>query len=149
MNAHDAVIDAILAAIKQSPALAGGNVAEEVDFDLLPQDTSAGISVELVRSLPSEVVLSGAVVDWATQVRISCAARSDGRTAAGRASRALHAQVYQRLMADPSLGGVVDNIGQPRLTSEAALIGSRLGVLHADYTFQHRSDGATLEQPTP
>lgn len=148
MNAHDTVIDAILAALRQAPVLAGGNVAEEVDFELLPQEMAAGINVEFVRSLPNEVQLSGAPIDWVTQVRISCLARSDGRTAAGRASRVLHAQVYQRLMAEPTLGGLVAHIEPPRLASETALIGTRMGVLHADYTLQHRSDGTTLEPQT-
>ena len=145
MNAHDAVIDAVLQALRAGQPLAGGRIDEEGSFDPMTSPENEAISVEFIRSMPKEVLLSGHPVDWITQVRISCLARSDGRTAAGRASRVLHAQVYQRLMADPTLGGAVDLIEPPRLSSETALIGSRMGVLHADYTLQHRSDGATLE----
>lgn len=145
MNAHDSIINALLAALKASPALAAGRVEEEANVDIMGEGINEAISVEFVASRPSEILLSGAPVDWSTRVRISCAARHDGMTAAGRSSRALHAQVYQRLMADPTLGGVCDHIGPPQLTAEGALIGSRLGLLHADYLIQHRSNGTTLD----
>lgn len=145
MNAHDSIINAILAALRQSPALAAGRIEEEGSIDALPESAAEAITVDFVRSAAREVVASGWPVDWNTQIRISCMARNDGMTAAGRSSRALHAQVYQRLMADPTLGGVCDHIGQPQLTAEGALIGSRLGLLHADYVIQHRSNGTTLD----
>lgn len=145
MNAHDSIINAILAALRQSPALAAGRIEEEGSIDALPESAAEAITVDFVASRPSEILLSGAPVDWSTRVRISCMARHDGMTAAGRSSRALHAQVYQRLMADPTLGGVCYHIVPPQLTSEGALIGSRLGLLHADYVIQHRSNGTTLD----
>ncbi len=146
MNAHDAIVAAIVAALLAGPALAGGRVSEEADFDQLPQGVDQAVSVAMLNSEPRAILLgASAPIDWRTTVRVLCFARVDTAGAAGRASRALHAAVYARLMADQSLGGLVSQIEPPTLASNTELIGTRMGVLSADYVIHHRSSSTSLE----
>ena len=146
MNAHDAIVSAIVSALLASPPLAGGRVAEEAAFDALPEGVAQAISVAMVRSLAQAVLVGGgAPIDWRTTVRIQCLARADAAGAGGRASRALHAQVYARLMADPTLGGLAGFIEPPALASDTELLGSRLGALTADYVVSHRTSATALD----
>lgn len=145
MNAHDAILSAIVTALKATPALASGHVAEEASFDAQPETVTEAISVAMLGSRPQRMVLSGAPLDWATTVRVSCFARNDVAGAGGRASRALHAQVYQRLMSSPSLGGLARDIEPPALDTDTELLGTRMGVLHADYLVLHSSTSLSLD----
>jgi len=143
MNAHDEVVDALLAALLAAPALAGGRVQEEASFDLIPESVSAAVSLTFMGSQAELVVLDGAPLSWRTGVRISCFARHDAAGQGGRASRALHAQVYARLMASPAVRAL-GQIDPPRLNSDTELAGSRMGLLHADYIVTHRTAADAL-----
>lgn len=142
MNGHDALIAAVVAVLSAAPTLAV--VRDESNFDPLPDSVPRAIQVTFMGSDPEMVALSGAPIDWATKVRISCYARRDASTGGERASRALHAQVYQRLMQEPTLGGVVSFIEPPRLRADIDLLDTRIGVLHAEYLVRHRTDFASL-----
>ena len=146
MNAHDAIVAAVVAALLAAPALAGGRVSEEADFDQLPESVDQAVSVAMLSSEPRAILLGAtAPIDWRTTVRVLCFARRDTAGASGRASRALHASVYARLMADQTLGGLASQIDPPVMSADAALIGTRMGVLSADYVIHHRSSSTSLE----
>ena len=146
MNVHDAIVGAIVAALLASPALAAGRVSEEADFDQLPEGVDQAVSVAMLGSDPATALLGAtAPIDWRTTVRVLCFARADTAGAGGRASRALHAAVYARLMADQTLGGLAMWVEPPTLSTDTALIGTRMGVLSADYVIRHRSSNTSLE----
>ncbi|MCV2365535.1 hypothetical protein LNV23_18965 [Paucibacter sp. DJ1R-11] len=144
ITAHDDIIAAILAALRAEPGLAAARIEEEASWDLLPESALSAVSVAFMGSTPEQVLLSGQPIDWVTGVRISCLHRQDSAGTAGRASRGLHGLVYARLMSDITLGGRAQEVSLQRMTSDTEFMGSRIGVLHADYRIQHRSDGATL-----
>ena len=145
INAHDAIVDAVLAALRASPALADGQISDAVDFTALPEDVPKAIVVAMLASDPARGDIAGAPTDWRTTVRLDCYARSDKAVNGSRASRVLHSQAYSRLQADPSLGGVAFDIDEPALTADAELFGSRLGCLLATYTVSHRTKARSLE----
>lgn len=145
INAHDAIVDAVLAALRASPALADGQISDSVDFTSLPEDVSKAIVVGMLSSDPARGAIAGAPTDWRTTVRLDCYARSDKAVNGSRASRVLHSQAYARLQADPSLGGVAFDIDEPTLTADSELFGSRLGCLLATYTVSHRTRARSLE----
>ena len=146
MNTHDAIVGAVVAALLAAPALAGGRVTEEADFDQLPEAVDQAVSVAMLSSEPRMILVGAtAPIDWRTTVRVLCFARVDTAGASGRASRALHAAVYARLMANQTLGGLVMSIDPPTLSSDTALIGTRMGLLSADYVIHHRSSSTSLD----
>jgi len=146
MNAHDAIVGAIVAALLAGPALASGRVSEEANFDELPESVNLAVSVAMLGSDPRMVLLGAtAPIEWRTTVRVLCFARSDTAGASGRASRELHAAVYARLMADQTLGGLAMAIDVPTLSADTSLIGTRMGVLSADYVIHHRTASTSLD----
>lgn len=144
-NAHDKIIDAVLAALLAAPSLASGNVLEEATFDTLPEGMDTAIVVTLVDSQPVRGAMLGHPVYWRSTVQLDCLARADRNTAGARASRALHAQAYARLMVDRTLGGQADNLDEPALTADAELMGDRLACLIARYPIDHHTQALSLE----
>ncbi len=148
MNAHDAVVDAVLRALRQSPAVTQGLIDEDVDAASIGEGVDECISVGIDSSTPGRSSIRGMPIQWSTDVVLECYARVDGRTTlAGRASRALHQRAYARLMADPSLGGVAIDMLEPQLRADRDQQDTRLGCLVATYTVVHRTAAGSMEQP--
>ena len=150
MNAHDAIIDAVLTLLRQSPAVTSGLIGEEVDLASLPEGTQEAVSVSLAGSDPQQPApLLGAPVDWISTVQIECYARRDERTASGRASRELHARVYARLMSGTVLATAVPgaDLRQPTIRSDDQPMGTRTGITVGLYPVLHRTVGGALNSP--
>ena len=130
----DAVAAAIVAKLKEAPALAGGVVTDETNFDELPENVNEGIRVTLLDSLP---IAQYGTTTWRSTIRVACMARDDRAGIQGRATSRLGADVYLRLMADTKLGGLADSIEQPRIAPDANYYGTRLGVLNLDFPVRH------------
>lgn len=149
MNAHDAIIDAVLATLRAEPPVTDGPIAEDIDAGTIPEDATECISVSLDTSDPDRISLTGYPVNWTTDIVIECYARADGRRdgalTAGRASRALHQRVHARLMADPGLGGRAMDLRPPRIRSDRDQADTRLGCCIATYSALHRTAAASLE----
>lgn len=136
-SAQDAIVDAVLRRLRE-PTPVAAVIAEEAEFDPLPESVQSAVSVSFVGSTPSRSVLGS--VDWTTRVRVECYARADHRAFAhGRASRDLHSRVYLRLMADPPLHDTVSDIGEPVLQSDQDRAVTEAGCLIAEYDIQHRT----------
>jgi hypothetical protein len=132
---HDAIVAAIVNTLLASPALAGGLVDDETNFDELPPSVTEAIRVELLDSLPQRT--SYGEVDWTSTVRVACACRNDKAGAEGKASSRLGAAAYARLMADRTLGGLAVGIDEPRLSTDLTLLSTRIGVLNLDFPVRH------------
>ena len=145
MNAHDAVIDAVLKALRLGPAVTNGLIDEDIDADEVPEEAQEVVSVAMAASTPARGAILGHPIDWRTEVAVTCFARSDGRTPAGRASRALHAKVFARLTQDPTLGGVAFYVEEPDITAERDPKDTRLGSCTGIYPVSHRTAARTLE----
>lgn len=148
MNAHDSIVDGILQALRYPAPVCSGRIDEELDLDNIGEDEADAISVALERSSPVSELVNGPV-DWRSFVTIECFARADSRQdmpTGGRASRRLHARVYERLMADATLGGRdISYFGQPELSVDSRPFATRAGVCTAVYEIGHRTQSATLE----
>lgn len=143
MNTHDAVVDAVLAALRRSPAITSGPIEEDTDADLLPEGTREAVIVSLVDSDPLEQYTNR--VTWRSRVAINCHVQKDGRTNAGRASRELHARVYARLMEDRTLGGAVVDVAEPRIRQDSAQADTRMGACTGTYPVQHNTSAGSLQ----
>lgn len=148
MNAHDSIVAATVARLLQAPALAGGFVEEELQPGAVPEEVSQAISVRLSRSVAQDTRYAGHPIDWQSELVIECYARGDAANpSTGRASRALHAAAYARLMAEPSLGGQVSYLVPVAIDVDTEAATGPHGVCIGTYTAVHRTAAATLEAP--
>ena len=151
MSAFDQLVSTVLALLMQAPAVTSGLIGEDVDLASLPETTEEAISVSLSGSDPQDAtVLLGAPVDWITAVQVECYARRDARSAAGRASRALHGKVYQRLLTGNPVGAAIvgADVRQPSIRTDQQVLDTRTGVTVAVYPVLHRTVGGTLNSPS-
>jgi hypothetical protein len=145
MNAHDSIVDAVLGALRDPLPITRGLIDEDIDEAAVTEEVAEAVSVSLVTSSPNTGVILGHPVDWASEVTLTCFARTDGRTSSGRASRTLHASAYARLMADPTLGGKAFDIREPSLVVERDGQDTRVGACIATYIIEHRTAARSLE----
>lgn len=144
MNAHSAVVAAVIAQLQQAPAIASGNVYRG---RLRPVATGAAqaVVVRFGDSDPQRGAIRGAPIDWGTTVVVECYARAGAAESGDEAALALHADVYARLMSDPTLGGAAGDLAPPRLALDETELAETLGCVNAAYLVQHRTTEHTLE----
>lgn len=147
MTLHDAIVDYVLQLLRvPTPVTDQGPIGEDIEFEQLGEAELEGVRVELIGSTGEDVATDTGPVDWTSRLAITCASRGEARTASGgRASRALHAKVHARLMADASLGGRVFYLGPPELAFDGGARDTRFGVTGAVYELRHRSASRSLE----
>lgn len=150
MNAQDAIVQAVLAALRTAPAVTTGLIEEDLDLAAVGDHDAQAVSVSLTGSDPQNpAAILGHPIDWISTLVIECYVRRDTATAlAGRASRSLHALVYQRLMSDPSLAGTADDLRAPSITIDNAVLNTRMGCCTGTYPVLHRTAARTLQAPT-
>ena len=147
MTAHMAVRDAFAAALLADPPVSP-RVEEQRELSL-PQGVASQVSVFRDASDPSEGFIRGAPVDWSTQLRVECKARTTAGATAERAADALCVAVYQRVMADPSLGGVALDLNPGPMRWEQDDLDTAVAVATQIFYARHRTQGRVLTQPTP
>ena len=136
-------VTAIVAALQASPA-----VATSIGRINLRPTAQALTHAVMVRPLGSEVIeasmISSLPMTWTTTIAVECHARTTGATSADVAVDALLESVYARLMADPSLGGVVLGLQPQNVSFDFDADGDKPAcaplVLHA----RHRATPGTL-----
>jgi hypothetical protein len=142
-TAHIAVRSAVVAALQAAPALAGGRIYVGRRRTLSRSDASALI-VRLAGSDSNPGAVRGAPVDWRTGVVVEAYARS----ATGDPEQAawdLHAQVFDRLQADSTLAGAVDDVATPTFgEADREDEDDSLAALTAVYQILHRTTANTL-----
>lgn len=144
-TALDAVLAAVLGALRAQPVIEGARVYEDGDIDQIPEEDRLAIVVGMDDARPEAVVLSGAPLQWQTVVRVECFARRNARADGGvLPAHALHAQAHARLMADPTLGGIANGLELVRLAADREIAATRAGVLVGFYAIHHRSTHDTL-----
>lgn len=145
MLAHDAIVDAIIDALGTAPALADGEIHDLEAFETMPEGVDAALVVGMLNSEPG--LRRYGKVDWTTTVRVSCLSRYNRPTLGNRRSGELAGEVFARLMAVQTLGGLAETIDPPRLNSETQLLGSRTAVLHCDFPVRHKTDSLAITAP--
>jgi hypothetical protein len=102
--------DAIAALYAAGTPLAGGRIDENRDF-ALPVGEASRIGVYRLQSVPERTLIGAAApIDWVTDIRTVIKARKDVATSAETVADAIACDVYARVMADQTLGGLCDQI---------------------------------------
>lgn len=138
-----ATVAAIVAALTS-----GTPVASQVARVRLRPLAAAQAQAVVVRALQSEVsessLIPGLPVSWTSAIGVECYARSSVATAPDVAVDSLVEAVYARLMADPTLGGVVLSLQPQSLAWDFDADGEQTTCCTLVFHARHRSPGATL-----
>lgn len=111
----------------------------------VPDGAAAALNVQFDGAVPDRGVIKGAPVDWLSRYTIECFARSVG-SSPDVAVDSLMQAVYERLAGDSTLGGVVDDLGEPVIEAEYSAEGKRTGWVSLTYTVQHRTANLKMRQ---
>lgn len=149
MNAFDAIVAAALDALRLDPPVTTGPIEEDIDVGALDEAVTEAVSVSLTSSdAQNPGAIFGHPVDWISLLQVEAYARRDvANTTTGRASRALQARVYARLMSTPTLGGVADDVRTPTFNTEHRVFDTRMGCTTGSYPVWHRTQGNSLDAP--
>jgi len=138
-----ATVAAIVAALTS-----GTPVASQVARVRLRPMAQAQAQAVVVRPLQAEVsevsLIPGHPVSWTSAIAVECYARSGVTTAADVAVDSLVEAVYARLMADPTLGGVVLGLNPQAIAWDFDADGDQTACATVTFHARHRSPGVTL-----
>lgn len=103
---HRAIREAVAALMLAGTPVCGGRVFQNRAFKLAT-DVASQLHVNYGDSTPEVIAVTGAPVDWRTQIELRILVRAAGATPAVDVADEIWADVYARVMADQSLGGLV------------------------------------------
>jgi hypothetical protein len=105
-------------------------------------DRAVNVQWDQANALPAAIF--GAPIDWSTRLNIECFARGMAESGDVLVDPLLEA-VYQRLAADTTLGGLVEDLNIVGLEAENTMEGKKTGWVRLTYLVQHRTQNSTLE----
>lgn len=136
------ITTAIIAELSASPAVSE-NIFRARDRQIAEQHIDV-INVEFDGAEPNYGAMRGAPVDWRSQYTIECYART-ATTSGDLAVDPLLLNCYARLMIDPTLGGIVMDIGAPAIKAEYDSQGQKTGWVRMTFPVLHRTNNFSLE----
>jgi len=145
MNAQETIMQAVVARLQLAPSLVDGGV-HRARRRPLPEAKQGQICVYFGGSVPQRTTIKGNPIDWLTAVRLECQKRGDADTSGDQAALALHAAAWERLMGDPTLGGLVMGDLEPgAIVTDEDEADVQLGVAIGTVQARHRTGNYTLE----
>jgi hypothetical protein len=112
----------------------------------LAEQYASAVSVQCDGSAPMSGAILGAPIDWESRFSIECWARTT-TTSADLAVDPLVFDVYQRIAADTTLAGLVDDVSAPLIEFEYTAEDKKTGWVRMTYLITHRTVNSTLEVP--
>lgn len=109
----------------------------------IPEGADSALNVQFDGGVPDRGAIKDAPVDWRSRFTIECYAR----TAAGAPDEAvdpLIVGVYERLAADTTLGGLVDDIEGPMIEADYSSDGKKTGWVRMTYAIAHRTNNLLM-----
>lgn len=138
-----AAVTAIVSALT-----AGTPVASQVSrvrLRPIAADQAQAVVVRPLRAEVAEAGLSPAMpISWASEIAVECYARAGASTTPDVAVDALVEAVYGRLLADPTLGGVVLLLRPQGIVWDFDTDAEQTACATLLFTARHRTQGATL-----
>lgn len=104
------------------------------------------VNVQFDGALPNPGAILGAPIDWDSRFTVEIFARTTS-SSADLAVDPLMAEVFRRLQADTTLGGLVDDIGAPTIEAEYTAEQKKTGWVRMAFPVKHRTTNLNLEQP--
>lgn len=110
---------------------------------VVPDQDDEAITVQPANALPSDVTISGAPIDWSTRISVECFARSV-KDSGDIAVDPLLERVFERLAADSTLGGMVDDLIIAGIEWQTTSEGKKTGWVHLTYIALHRTSNLLI-----
>jgi hypothetical protein len=142
-TAFSLIAAAFVAALQTAPAVSA-KVYRQRERPITSDDVTA-VNVQFDGAVPTPGAIAGAPVDWRTRIMVECYARSASASGDVAVDELLK-QVYARLAADSTLGGMVANIGEPMIEADCDALGQKTGMVRLTYVVEHRTSNFSLEQ---
>lgn len=140
-TAFSKVVSAVMAALLAQPRICKG-VYRARTLVIAEQDDEA-VTVQWEQAMPAAATIAGAPIDWTTRLTVECFARSV-KDSGDMAVDPLLERVYERLAADPTLGGMVDDLVIAGIEAENTTEGKKTGWVRLTYIAVHRTDNLLL-----
>jgi hypothetical protein len=140
-TAFSKVVSAVMAALLAQPRICKG-VYRARTLAIAEQDDEA-ITVQWEQAMPAAATIAGAPIDWTTRLTVECFARSV-KDSGDMAVDPLLERVYERLAADSTLGGMVDDLVIAGIEAENSTEGKKTGWVRLTYIAVHRTDNLLL-----
>lgn len=138
-----ATVAAMIAALNSGTPVA--SQVARVRLRPMAKEQAQAVVVRPLQAEASEVSLIPAYpVGWTSAISVECYARSGVATAPDVAVDSLVEAVYARLMADPTLGGVVLGLHPRDIAWDFDTDGEQIACATVTFHARHRSPGATL-----
>jgi hypothetical protein len=140
---HQAIATAVAALLKADPALAGGRVYEGRDYTLgatVPNQ----VQVFLGDSTPQGVVITGAPVDWTTEVSVVIKARRSATDTAESVADALMFDVWARVMNNQNPSGLVYSLDPGPIERDRDEADTDVAAFTWRFEVQHRTANNSL-----
>ena len=109
-----AITDAVLAALRQAPAVAGGRISRGRGTPV-PASAATAVAVNVLRSRAEPLSLDGAALQWETTVGVTLFGRALSGSDAEAAIDPLIVSVWDRLQGITPPAGVVDVALEPTI----------------------------------
>ena len=135
------VVGAVLAALQASPPVC--EAIHRARTNVMPDDEREAVSVQWEQSQPQPGTIAGAPIDWSTRLTVECYARSVEESGDVAVDPLLQ-RVYERLAADPSLGGTVTDLQFMGVEAENTAEGKKTGWVRLVYVADHRTYNGIL-----
>ncbi|SFD83405.1 hypothetical protein [Massilia yuzhufengensis] len=144
-TAFSKVVSGVIAALAANPPVCPTKAIYRARAVEMPDQDNEAVSVQWEQGLPQLATITGAPIDWQTRITVECFARSAAVGATGDVVvDPLLQRVYERLAADPSLGGLVDDLVIAGIEAENTVEGKKTGWVRMTYLASHRTDNLTL-----
>jgi hypothetical protein len=140
-TAFSKVVSAVMAALLAQPRICKG-VYRARTLVISEQDDEA-VTVQWEQAMPAAATIAGAPIDWTTRLTVECFARSV-KDSGDMAVDPLLERVYERLAADSTLGGMVDDFVIAGIEAENTTEGKKTGWIRLTYIAVHRTDNLLL-----
>jgi hypothetical protein len=142
-SAFSKITAALVEMLRADPPLA--EVVYRARSRVVPEKAATAINVQFNGALPSASVIAGAPIDWVSKFSIECLARGSVTVGSDEAMDPLLLGVFDRIAADRTLGGLVDDIGEPMIEADYSAEGEKTGWVCLTYPVEHRTQNSTLE----
>jgi hypothetical protein len=138
------MLGAALAALQAAPAVCDTIYRSRPNGLPVPESVDQAINVQWDHATALPRAIAGAPIDWTTRLTVECYARSV-RDSGDLAVDPLLAAVYERLAADSTLGGIVEDLNIVGIEAENTAEGKKTGWVRMTYLVQHQTQDSTLE----
>lgn len=136
------VLDAVVAALEAAPAVS--DHIERARVRVIPDAWTDAVLVQIQQAQVDRGMGAGTHCIWATQVAVECYARATAGQTPDVAVDALLDKVVGRLLADPSLGGVVGDVGLVGVAYDFDVDGKPSASATVTFSVRHATAAASI-----